>query len=91
MIDRVTLITGNTGKAAGTLAIAMNRTRSAAIMTGRFRQRSMPEPSGTRTAAAVSPARPESIDTLKAEACRTRTATIGRAPDLTPLPAALTA
>lgn len=49
--------------AAGTLASAANRTRSAQIMTGLFRRCSIRAPSGSMIAAAVSPDKPDSSDT----------------------------
>lgn len=51
----------------------------------------MRTPSGSMTAAATSPDRPDSSDTWNADECRTSTATIGSAPAPSPLPAELTA
>ena len=77
--------------AAGTLASAANRARSAAIMTGRLRPNSMREPKGRASTALAAAATAVSDDTCHAGASRTRTATSPSAPAPIVLPAALTA
>ena len=77
--------------AAGTLAIAANRVRSIATMTGRLRRNSTHGPSGTATTAPTASPAAASTDTSAGPACSTRTAISGNAPNPSPVPYALTA
>ena len=77
--------------ATGTLAIAANRTRSIAIITGRLARCSTHGPSeNATTAATASPAASRS-DTANAGECSTRTAISGNAPKAIHVPYVLTA
>ena len=77
--------------ASGTLSTAAKRTRSMAIITGRLRRNSTHGPSGTATSAPTASPAAASIDTSRALAWSTSTASSGKASKASQVPRVLMA